>query len=65
MRVISRSPTSSPLVSILIRLMKPSIDVATAGKFSRSQSPSNRGGIASNSSLLMLTMPVTWVMPSS
>ena len=63
--MISRSPTSSPLVSILIRLMKLSIEMATCGKCSRSQSPSNRGGIASNSSSLMLTMPVTWVMPSS
>ena len=63
--MISRSPTSSPFVSILIRLMKPSIEAATVGKFSRSQSPSNRGGIASNSASLMLTMPVTWVMPFS
>ena len=62
---MSRSPTSSPFVSILTRLMKLSIETATSGKCSRSHSPPNFGGIASNSSSLMLTMPVTWVMPSS
>ena len=62
---MSRSPTSSPLVSSLTRLMNPSMDSATSGKCSRSQSPSNFGGIAANSSSLMLTMPVTWVTPLS
>ena len=56
---------TSPLVSRLTWTMKLSIEAAMAGKRSRSQSPSNRGGIASNSSLLMLTMPVTCVVPSS
>ena len=56
---------TSPLVSRLTWTMKLSIEAAMSGKCSRSQSPSNRGGIASNSSSLMLTMPVTWVVPSS
>ena len=62
----SRSPTSSPCVSCLILSMKRSIDWATSGKLPRSHSPSNCFGIASYSSALMLTMPVTWLtVPSS
>ena len=65
MRVISRSPTSSPCVSALTLSMNRSIDSATPGKLSRSHVPSNVGGIASNSSLLMVTMPVTWLVAPS
>ena len=42
-----------------------SIDRATSGALSRSHSPSNRDGIASYSSALMLTMPVTWLTAPS
>ena len=45
--------------------MNRSIDWATPGKFSRSHSPSNCFGIASYSSALMLTMPVTWLTSPS
>jgi hypothetical protein len=45
--------------------MNRSIDSATTGKLPRSHSPSNRDGIASYSSALMLTTPVTWLtLPS-
>ena len=45
--------------------MNRSIDWATSGKLPRSHSPSKRGGIASYSSAVMLTMPVTWLtLPS-
>ena len=59
MRMISRSPTTSPFVSRLTLPMNRSIDCATSGKLSRSHAPSNRFGIASNSSGLIVTMPVT------
>ena len=56
---------SSPFVSCLILSMKRSIDWATFGKLPRSHSPSNCFGIASYSSGVMLTMPVTWLtLPS-
>ena len=42
-----------------------SIDRATLGKLPRSHSPSNVDGIAANSSALMFTMPVTWVVAPS
>ena len=56
---------SSPWVSSLTLSMNRSIDWATPGKFSRSHSPSNCFGIASYSSALMLTMPVTWLTSPS
>ena len=62
---MSRSPRTSPWVSSLILSMKRSIDCATLGKLSRSHTPSNLDGIASYSSALMLTMPVTWVVAPS
>ena len=56
---------TSPWFSCLILSMKRSIEWATPGKFARSHAPSNRGGIASYSSALMLTIPVTWLtLPS-
>ena len=45
--------------------MKVSIESATPGKLARSHSPSNRDGIASYSSWVMVTIPVTWLtLPS-
>ena len=64
-RMISRSPTSSPCVSALTLSMNRSIDCATLGNWSRSHAPSNDGGIASYSAWLMATMPVTWLMDPS
>ena len=65
MRTIPRSPTISPCDSSLILSMKRSMDEAISGRCSRSQAPSHREGIAANSSALMLTIPVTWLMEPS
>jgi hypothetical protein len=45
--------------------MNRSIDRAISGKCSRSQAPSETGGIALNSSALIVTNPVTWVTSPS
>ena len=65
MRMIASSPMSSPCDSCLDLVDEAVHRFGDSGKLSRSQGPSNCGGIAANSSAVIVTMPVTWVtLPS-
>ena len=69
---VQRDPDDLEVADDLaVRLLLDLVDEAVhrlrrrRGSCSRSHSPSNRGGIASYSSAVMLTMPVTWLtLPS-